>query len=247
MLEQEYNLVEAVQSSHWWWLGREKLLRNTLKRFLSGKNKVEIADIGCGFGANIPMLRSFGDVTALELKDEARQTIERKWMGSVRTLAWAAPQKLDEKFDVALMADVLEHIPDDVGAVNWLADHINPGGYVFITVPAHMSLWTQMDDVLHHHRRYTKSSLTEIFGKEFKIVECRYYNFFLFPAKWAFVIFDKVIQAMRPNGPRKSYNNIPPFGLNKVFEIILKSEILLFSKFGPPNGISLLLIAKRVE
>jgi len=54
-----------------------------------------------------------------------------------------------------MMADVLEHIPNDFEAVQWMIDDLNPGGYVIITVPTHQFLWTEMDEVVHHYCRYS--------------------------------------------------------------------------------------------
>ena len=245
MMQQEYDLVEAVQSEHWWWLGREKLISKKIRSIAGNKPKMAIADIGCGFGANIPLLRGFGDVVGLELKDEARASIAERWGDSVKTINWMSPQRLNKKFDLMLMADVLEHIPNDNEAVEWVGNHLNKGGHVVITVPAHMQLWTQMDDVLDHHRRYNKRTLLKLFNDDFEIVSCNYYNFFLFPVKIAFVLFDRLQRKFKPKAKKKSYNDIPPFGLNKVFEFILKLEILIFSKIAVPIGISLIVVAKK--
>ena len=245
MMQQEYELVEAVQTSHWWWLGREKLITKKIKKAVGNKPRLSIADIGCGFGANIPLLRGFGDVVGLELKDEARASIAERWGDSVKTINWMSPQRLHKKFDLMLMADVLEHIPNDREAVQWVGEHLKRNGHIVITVPAHMKLWTQMDEVLDHHRRYTKKTLLSLFNEDFEIVSCDYYNFLLFPVKVAFVLFDRLQKILKPNAKKKSYNDIPPFGLNKVFEFILKLDIFIFGKVPPPIGISLILVARK--
>ena len=114
------------------------------------------------------------------------------------TVSWKSPDKVKRRFNAALLADVLEHIPDDAGAVEWLHQHLKPDGLVFITVPAHQFLWTQMDDVLFHHRRYTKESLIALFDNKFEILECHYYNLFLFPVKLLFVLFDRLSRILFP-------------------------------------------------
>ena len=247
MLKSEYELVESVQNKHWWWLGREKYISMQIKRHIPIHKNLSWVDVGCGFGANIPLLRSFGDVTGLEINEGARKAIAGKWGDSVKTYAWLSPDPLDKRFNCALLADVLEHIEDDKGAVRWLHQHILPGGYVLVTVPAHMFFWTQMDEVLHHHRRYTRESLIKVFQPEFEVVDCRYYNFLLFPVKLAFVVFDRLIRMLFPQKPKQSFNGIPRFGLNKLFEIILKLEAHVFTRLSPPTGISLIILLKKRE
>lgn len=43
---------------------------------------------------------------------------------------------LHERFDLIVCVDVMEHIPDDVAAFGWLADHLEPGGALVMHVPA---------------------------------------------------------------------------------------------------------------
>ena len=246
MLDSEYELVRDVQADHWWWLGREKLLRSKMNKHLQRSQEFLFADVGCGFGANVPLLRAFGNVFGLELNDPARQKVKQEWGDNVPTISWKSPDKVEKRFNAALLADVLEHIPDDAGAVEWLHQHLKPDGLVFITVPAHQFLWTQMDDVLFHHRRYTKDSLTALFDKKFEILECHYYNLFLLPVKLLFVLFDRFSKLLFPHKEKQSYNNIPPFGLNWIFKFILKAEVEIFEKIHQPFGISLVLVAKRL-
>lgn len=59
----------------------------------------------------------------------------------------------------AYSLNVFEHIDEDASALAALATRIAPGGKLFILVPAHMSLWTAMDDAVGHKRRYTANSL----------------------------------------------------------------------------------------
>ncbi len=247
MLDSEYKLVSDVQAEHWWWLGREKLLRSKMKKHLQRSRGFLFADVGCGFGANIPLLRAFGDVVGLELNAGARQKVKQQWGSAVPTISWKSPNKVKRLFNAALLADVLEHIPDDADAVEWLHQHIKPDGLVFITVPAHQFLWTQMDDVLFHHRRYTKESLVALFDKKFEVLECHYYNLFLFPVKLLFVLFDRLSTRFFPSKEKQSYNNIPPLGLNWIFKFILKAEVEIFEKVHQPFGISLVLVAKRIS
>lgn len=67
--------------------------------------------------------------------------------------------------DGAYSLNVFEHIKDDVAALRQLASRCKSGSSIFILVPAHMSLWTPMDDLVGHVRRYSLAEL-EQFARE---------------------------------------------------------------------------------
>ena len=64
-----------------------------------------------------------------------------------------------EEFDVIGAFDVIEHITDDVDALQEIHKALKPGGGVMITVPRHMFLWSAADTTAHHKRRYSGAQL----------------------------------------------------------------------------------------
>ena len=245
MLTEEYDLVNKVQNVHWWWRGRAYLIQKIIEKHIILSSKLKIADVGCGFGANISMLRQYGDVTGLEMNNDALGTVKSKWGNSVKTINWSSPKPLKSRYDFMLFADVFEHIPNDKEAVTWVHNHLKKNGYALITVPAHQYLWTQMDDVLHHHRRYNYSSLVSLFDSEFEIIFCSYYNFFLFPVKVLFVFFDKFKTFFFPKAKKQSYNDILPAPINFLFKILLILETSLTKNKKIPYGVSLICLVKK--
>jgi len=242
---QEYELVRQVQGRHWWWLGRERIIETVIEKYLDMSVKLNIADVGCGFGANISMLRKYGDVTGLELNDEALATVQSRWGSSVQTVRWRSPDSVDARFELMLLADVLEHIPDDKAAVEWIKQHLVQNGYALITVPAHNLFWTQMDEVLDHHRRYTKGSLLALFDDSFEVVYCSYYNILLSPVKLCFVLFDRLKRTLQPGAQLRSYNDVPPAFINSLFKHILRLEVSVISRATIPFGVSLVCLVRK--
>jgi SAM-dependent methyltransferase len=55
--------------------------------------------------------------------------------------------------------NVLEHIPDDVGALRAFAGLLRPGGAVVLVVPAFPSAMSDFDLAIGHQRRYRRRSL----------------------------------------------------------------------------------------
>jgi SAM-dependent methyltransferase len=51
--------------------------------------------------------------------------------------------------------DVLEHMADDRGVLGTVASLLQPGGRLYLTVPAYQWLWSGEDELSGHHRRYT--------------------------------------------------------------------------------------------
>ncbi len=77
--------------------------------------------------------------------------------------------------DIILVQDAdLEYDPREY-PLQALAAKIRSGGRLLIYVPAFESLWTGLDDRLHHYRRYTSDSLRELVEHAgFRVERCRY-------------------------------------------------------------------------
>lgn len=245
MENSEYELVSKVQYQHWWWLGRKKLIESVIEGYIDLSRKLAIADVGCGYGANIPMLRQYGDVVGLELNKEAISEIENTWGSSVQTVIWKSPEAINQKFDLILMADVLEHIPNDREAVDWIFEHLSDTGRILLTVPAHMYLWSEMDDVVHHYRRYNRAALLGLFEEKFIVEKISYYNFFLFPIKVAFVLFSSLKQKVSRGENKRSYNDVPSPAVNRLFKYIMYIEIKLIKHLSLPTGAGMILLARK--
>ena len=64
-------------------------------------------------------------------------------------------------FDTVLMANVLEHVPDDQLALRNISRALQPGGKAVILVPQHPALFGSLDTALEHRERYTPTRLRE--------------------------------------------------------------------------------------
>lgn len=65
-------------------------------------------------------------------------------------------------FDAAVLVNVLEHIPDDLGALRALHDLLRPGGTVSVFVPALGALYGSLDALVGHVRRYERGGLRDV-------------------------------------------------------------------------------------
>jgi SAM-dependent methyltransferase len=70
-----------------------------------------------------------------------------------------APIDVDDDYDAAVALNVLEHIPDDAGALRSFARLLRPGGAVVLIVPAFPIGMSKFDRSIGHQRRYRKETL----------------------------------------------------------------------------------------
>lgn len=117
-----------------------------------------------------------------------------------------------------------------------------------VTVPAHNYLWTQMDDVVGHKRRYSQPQLLSLFDG-FTIMGKSYYNFFLFPVKLAFTWVVNLLKRFRLNNPDRSYNEVavnPQMSIaNELMKGISFFEAKLIPMISLPYGVSLIVVLKK--
>ena len=78
-----------------------------------------------------------------------------------------------DEYEAIGMFDSLEHIQDDEGAMRGVHQALKPGGYFFVTVPQHPSLWSNEDVLGGHKRRYTRGEpLKKLRNSGFQVVSC---------------------------------------------------------------------------
>ena len=66
------------------------------------------------------------------------------------------------RFDSIVYINVLEHIESDVHELTLARDVLSPSGRVLVVVPAHQWLYSEVDRLSGHFRRYSKSGLAAI-------------------------------------------------------------------------------------
>src|SRR6266568_4578095 len=109
-----------------------------------------------------------------------------------RNDAVAQVKKLMPSAHVVIMLNVLEHIEDDVVALQKAFNLLKPGGALVIEVPAGPNLYDAYDAELHHFRRYSTSELHNKLTKVGFIVRRKsHLGFVLFPAFAAVKLLNK--------------------------------------------------------
>jgi glycosyltransferase involved in cell wall biosynthesis len=67
-----------------------------------------------------------------------------------------------QSFDTVVCFNVVEHVQDDLGALQSIHGALAQGGRAIILVPCGPGLYGSLDEVLGHYRRYTEDQLTGV-------------------------------------------------------------------------------------
>ncbi len=126
-------------------------------------------DIGCGRGAVTHILaRRAQRVVATEVSKKAVQTaaesladIDNVEVHLLDLFAGTGLQSpfTDQRFNLVLLSEVLEHLEDDVGALRRIRQLCDDAGVLVVTVPRDPVLWSVEDELWGHKRRYLKGDL----------------------------------------------------------------------------------------
>lgn len=236
-----YEAEAAVESFHWWFEGRRTLFRRILRGYALAQSST-ILDAGTGTGANLSMLADLGytSIVGLDFSADAVKFCARKGF-SVRQGSLEALPFENEAFDFCLATDVIEHVDDDVKALQEIARVLKDGGKVLITVPAFQALWGSNDDRAHHRRRYVQQDLLDRIDRAgLKVVDSYYFNYLLFLPIWM------VRRMVGRNGSvAKNESEINSPALNAILERVFKFDVWSAERVRPPFGVSILAVAEK--
>jgi SAM-dependent methyltransferase len=238
-----YHKTAAMENVHWWFIGRRFIVEQILKR-LGLPINAEILEVGCGTGGNLPLLAKFGNVYGVEIDDTARAYATERGIGTI--LPGSLPDEIpfpEQRFDLIVMTDVLEHVTEDQEALERLYTRLTSGGYILITVPAFPALWSRHDDLHHHKRRYTRERLRAIVTHAgFRMVKASYINCIMFPAIAGVRLMQRFL-GMADADDLKMY---PPF-MNRLLAGLFAGEGHLLGLVSLPFGLSLLCVGRKGE
>jgi SAM-dependent methyltransferase len=234
-----YDRMAELDQLHWWYTARRRVLSALIGREIKLPGNARILEIGCGTGHNVPMLRGFGAVDAVELDDDARSVASERL--GMKVIGASLPELAgveEGRYDLVALLDVIEHVEDDHAGLASIVRRLAPGGRVLITVPAHQWMWSAHDQLNHHHRRYSKKKFKAlIVGAGLKIDRISYFNSLLFPVAVAARLAGKL------TGRDATDDTLPPRPINRLFGTLFGAEAYLLGRVPLPPGLSLVAIA----
>jgi 2-polyprenyl-3-methyl-5-hydroxy-6-metoxy-1,4-benzoquinol methylase len=263
--ESEYDsagldVLLRMQRDHFWYRGRHRFIRHAVRRYVRRfdlkQSRLDVVDLGGGCGGWIDDCRrhrllpdancALADSSnkALELARPVVGQDVRRYQINLLDLRW------HDRWDIAFLLDVLEHIPNEERALRQIYQALRPGGLLFITTPVLRCFWTWNDEVAHHQRRYSKADfrrLAERCGLE--LLDARYFMFVLSPlllaARWT---KRPDLAAMTPEAVTELQartHRVPHPAINRVLQAVFDLETPLGHFVPFPWGTSILAVLRK--
>lgn len=117
-----------------YWSVREALM----KLGDSSKQNTRILEVGCGLGYLTYALRMSGytqafgtDISTHSVEEAKKRFGDFYFQGDIFTL----PSTETEKYNIVIMTELIEHIPDPRAFLEAVKKHLAPGGKIIITTP----------------------------------------------------------------------------------------------------------------
>lgn len=131
----------------------------------------KIAELGPGLGDFTGRFRAEGmEVDAVEAEPAFHDELKKVSRRVVSSLG-----ELEGGYDAFCAVNVLEHIEDDGAVLKEMHGKLKPGGFVSLYHPAHQFLFSHLDTLVHHYRRYSEEELLgKVRAAGFEIEEARF-------------------------------------------------------------------------
>jgi SAM-dependent methyltransferase len=141
-----------------------------------------VIEIGCGIGNFTRLMLDREAVVAIDVEPDCIARLQQRFPDRSNLRALACDVQVPEFSDLrsfgadsCVCLNVLEHIERDRDALHRMAGVLAPGGVVILLVPACPSLYGRIDELLGHHRRYTRGSMARLAAAVGLTVKTSYY------------------------------------------------------------------------
>lgn len=173
----------ALARNYFAWQGR--LVTRELGR--------RVVEVGCGLGNFTEMLLDRDLVIAVDPEPGCTSRLKQRFADQSNLLVFTCDTQSAAfshlaafQPDCCVCLNVLEHIPDDAGALRAMASLLKSGGRIVLIVPAFQALYGLIDKKLGHRRRYTRMSLMNLAAVAgLRVRKAHYWNALGFFGWWA--------------------------------------------------------------
>jgi SAM-dependent methyltransferase len=246
-----FDLTAKYAESSFWVNSRNRLFRSLVDRNLKSTGKTAFLEIGCGTGDFIRHLAQNEklEITGSEVYLKGL-VYAKKNLPHVDFVQFDVAQgAIGFEFDMICAFDVIEHIDNDRTALSNIHRMLKPGGVALLSVPQHMFLWSRLDELVKHKRRYSKRELlSKLESSGFEIGHMTSFVFVLFPLMLLSRLFDKG-NASSHEGDLDLEKRVTFSAFaNAVFDFFMRiDEWLIHSGFSLPFGGTLIVVARKPE
>ena len=243
----EYKIMYDIESTYWWFRGKQFLIDMLLSDHLKGDRSNRALDIGTGTGSTLEVLRKFGPSYGVDFSTVAIHMLRQRGLNSiVQTDAEESIPFKNNTFSMVTCLDVLEHLENDSGLIEEMVRVCKPGGLILITVPALRLLWSKHDEALHHKRRYTKKQLlNQVVSPRCRVIKASYFNASLF---LPIAVVRKLESFWKNDKEAKSDFFVPiPEWMNRFLYFLYTTELKCLRIANFPFGVSIVMIVQKLK
>jgi SAM-dependent methyltransferase len=166
MRSAQFQLHATVEDTHWWFVGRRRIMRDLVRQVLPTQEPSMVVDVGCGTGANLAALAGDYDCVGIDASAEAIELARRRFP-RWQFFCAQGPAELAGAIRSArlvLLMGVLEHVPDDFAFLSGILAASAPGTEFLVTVPANPAFWSAHDESNGHYRRYDRNRFQRLWA-----------------------------------------------------------------------------------
>jgi phospholipid N-methyltransferase len=138
-----------------------------IKKYIYG----DILEVGAGCGSITRNYLDINSISSLTLTERDKKNIyilNSKFKKKKKIKVFKSfTRKLNKKYNVILYLHVLEHIKNDYQEINEAVKKLKKSGFLIILAPAHSKMYSNLDKIVGHYRRYE----LDFFKTKFKSIE----------------------------------------------------------------------------
>ncbi len=244
-----FEITDELEDESFWVQSRNRLLKREVLRTVSGVAYPCFLEIGCGTGTFLRSLSSEKTLSLVgsEIYLRGLRSARKRSSSKIEFIQLDATRiPFSNKFDTIGAFDVIEHIEDDVAVLSGIQRSLKSEGYLIVTVPQHQFLWSNLDEFVHHKRRYNRQDLLEkIESVGLKIEYVSSFVFSLFPLMLISRYLEKNKEVSMSNFDQQvRFNHFTNWFLGFFMRI---DEIMIRLRLSLPWGGSLIVVAKKLS
>ena len=245
MTADEIHKIAAIEQRQWWYRGTREICFSLLEPFIDGRPPLQILDVGCGTGGNLLHLARYGPARGIDIDPLCVEYCREKGL-DVAVGTMVDLQQPPASVDLLTMFDVLYHAEphETVPILRGMAAVVRPGGLIAFREPAMPIARGWHDRAVNGRQRFTRVGISRsLRAAGFEPMRVSYLNTILFPP----IVLVRRLQSLRAPTVGKSDVEDTPEPLNTLLLTLLRAERAALKAVDLPFGVSLFVVARRVE
>lgn len=161
-----------------------KYIFELVSKYIQGD---EVLDFGAGYGNFCAYLKNENkNIIAIEVNEKAINRLNELSITNYKKI-----EDTGKKFQNIVSLNVLEHIDNDKKVFHELVDSLELGGKIILYLPASMLIWTKLDELVQHRRRYSKKLINDLVKiDKIEIEKIHWVDF----VGWSTLLISKIIR-----------------------------------------------------